>query len=741
MNRKQIMYVIVLTFSICFLLLFLSNFGGDRVKAFFDDYNILYRIKNGVLWGGAVSFLIVLIISKVMLAININKILDEEMSLLGSEEILRILINSTPDLIFFKDEDGRYLEVNNSTMELFNLDRKVRKGLSRKQFDDVNPVYGELSKRSDEYDNKAWEKGGVFRTTDTLTMPDGAAKVYDIIKVPVFYKDGRRKGIVTLARDITYFKEAEEKLGRKERILRATLNATDDGIMVVDNNRQVLEANELYFNMWNIPWDVYSLNNETANLKFIKKQLVDPDTFEAWVNFTYELPVTEHYKALLVDGRVYDVFSTPLMDRGNMIGRVWSFRDITARIKAESELQMSEERYRTLVELSPDAIFVSMNGKNVFTNMAGVKIMGAESREEVYKRDILDYINIDIKALTEQHIDGIIDSDEVFSMIEQKIIRLDGKSIDIEAVCSMVPYKGENAVMSVVRDISERKRNEELRNKIDENMKLVRETLEYDKIKTQFFANISHEIKTPLNIIIGTLQLFELIMNGQNIEESYDKLMKYTSIMRQNCLRLLRMLSNLIYITEIDSGFVEMHIGNHDLVQIVRDITSAAARFIEGKGIKLETNIELEWLETACDPEKIKRVLLNLLSNAVKFTEEGDEISISLYKNGEYAYISVKDTGIGIPDEMKEVIFQRFRQVDKSFTRKCEGSGIGLSLVKSLVEMHGGMIAVVSDYGKGSEFIVKLPIWLTENDELALTAEESTNSCMDMVSIEFSDIY
>ncbi|HYE84306.1 MAG TPA: PAS domain S-box protein [Clostridia bacterium] len=741
MNRKLLFLIVASAFAICFLPLFLSVCGGSQVKAFFDNPTLLYQIKKCMIWAVVIAFSLILVIARIILAVDVNKIIDEEISLLGCEEILRILVNSTPDLVFLKDAEGRYLEINDSTMELFHLDKKSFNGMKKNHLDKLSPLYKELSEKCNALDNKAWETGTIYRTTDIICMPDGTEKTYDIIKTPVFHKNGRRKGIVTLARDITTYREAEEKLEKKERILRATLNATDDGILVVDNNRQVMEANDLYFNMWNIPWDVYSLNNETANLKFVKKQLVDPDTFEAWVNFTYELPVTEHYKAQLLDGRIYDVFSTPLMDKGYMIGRVWSFRDITARIKAESELLMSEERYRTLVELSPDAIFVSMNGRNVFTNMAGVKIMGACSRDEIYKRDILDFIDIDIKALTEQHIDGIINSEEVLSMTEQKIMRLDGKSIDIEAVCSMVPYRGENAVMSVVRDISERKRNEELRHKIDENMKLVRETLEYDKIKTQFFANISHEVKTPLNIIIGTLQLFELIMNDQNIEESFDKLMKYTSIMRQNCFRLLRMLSNLIYITEIDSGFVEMHVHNYDLVQIVKDITAASRRFIESKGVKLEVSIDPASLEIACDSEKMKRVLLNLLSNAVKFTEEGDMISISLYNIKDYAYISVKDTGIGIPDEMKEIIFQRFRQVDKSFTRKCEGSGIGLSLVKSLVEMHGGSITVKSEYGKGSEFIVKLPLWLMENDEIALTSEETANSYMDMVSIEFSDIY
>jgi signal transduction histidine kinase len=300
---------------------------------------------------------------------------------------------------------------------------------------------------------------------------------------------------------------------------------------------------------------------------------------------------------------------------------------------------------------------------------------------------------------------------------------------------------GENAVICVARDISERKNNEELKRRIDENIQLVNETLEYDKIRTEYFANISHEIKTPLNVILGTLQLFEFIINDQTANEGSDRLKKYTSIMKQNCFRLLRMFENLIYITEIDSGFIDMNYQNHELVKIVEQLLSVSGGFVERKGAHLKVDMYSSGIKLACDADKIRRILLNLLSNAVKFTEKGDEICVSLHKDKDSAYISVKDTGIGIQENMKGIIFERFRQVDKSFTRRCEGSGIGLYLAKSLAEMHGGSIEVRSEYGKGSEFIVKLPLYLIDEDEIAATAEETKNTYMDMVSIEFSDVY
>jgi PAS domain S-box-containing protein len=741
MKKRQVVFRILFIFAITGFLSCLIVYGSSDVRAFFDGSNDFYQIRKSVVWGVIISFFLILVLAQTIVLITVNRRKNAEVSLMGSEEVLTTLINGTPDLIFFKDAEGRYLEINDSMLEIFGFSTKNYKGKQKQELDESSLLYKSVSGSCLISDEKAWGKGSIFRTTEILDMLDGAKRIYDVIKAPIFYKDGRRKGIVTMARDITTYKKAEEKLEKKEKILRATLNATDNGILVVDNKRHVLEANDLFYNMWNIPFDVYSLNSATANQKLIMKQLVDPETFETWVNFVYEVPVTDHYTAELLDKSVYDIFSTPLMDKEHMIGRVWSCRDITARVNAERELHKSEERYRTLVELSPDAIFVSVEGKVVFTNMAGVKILNANKRENIYSRNIQDIMLYDTKVLTEKHFNGIINGEEKKSMFEHRLVRFDGICIDTESVCSVVPYRGEKAVMYVVRDISERKRNEELKRKIDENIKLVSETLEYDKLKTEFFANISHEVKTPLNIIIGSLQLLEYTLGGQNKQDNSDKLAKYAAIMRQNCFRLLRLLNNLIYFTEIDSGFVDMHVQNYDLVQIIKNLISSASKFIEDKGVQIELIMDSDNLEIACDAEKIERVLLNLLSNAVKFTEKGDKISVSLYSRNNFAYISVKDTGIGIPDEMKEVIFQRFRQVDKSFTRKREGSGIGLSLAKSLVEMHNGSIKVKSKCGKGSEFIVKLPLVLLDDNEIAATVEDTASICIDRIKIEFSDIY
>ncbi|MCD3297174.1 sensor histidine kinase, partial [Clostridium botulinum] len=209
--------------------------------------------------------------------------------------------------------------------------------------------------------------------------------------------------------------------------------------------------------------------------------------------------------------------------------------------------------------------------------------------------------------------------------------------------------------------------------------------------------------------------------------------------------RLLRLIDNLIDITRIDSGFFSLNLQNHNIVTIIEDITLSVVEYIKNKDIKLIFDTDIEEKLTLCDEDKIERIILNLLSNAVKFTPKGGRIKVNIHDDGDSLRITVRDNGIGIPKDKIHIIFDRFRQVDTSFTRISEGSGIGLSLVKALVEMHNGTISVESEYGEGSEFIIYFPInkqitskLINQNNNLDNSLKEHK---LKKVEIEFSDIY
>ena len=266
--------------------------------------------------------------------------------------------------------------------------------------------------------------------------------------------------------------------------------------------------------------------------------------------------------------------------------------------------------------------------------------------------------------------------------------------------------------------------------------------IELEKVRTAFFANISHELRTPLNVIFSAEQMLECTLNSAQLQAKNKEIDQYMKIMKQNCYRLIRLIANLIDMSKIDAGYLQLNLKSCNIIKIVEDITLSAADCIEEKGINLTFDTDTEEKVMFCDPDKVERIVLNLLSNAVKFTPEGGNVYVSICSGSNKIIISVKDNGIGIPPEMSDLIFKRFVQVDKTYTRDREGSGIGLSLVKSLVEMHGGSISVKSKLGEGSEFIIEIP-------DIQSGYESSCSECgfvnvkqdIEKVSIEFSDIY
>lgn len=268
------------------------------------------------------------------------------------------------------------------------------------------------------------------------------------------------------------------------------------------------------------------------------------------------------------------------------------------------------------------------------------------------------------------------------------------------------------------------------------------EIKEIEKAKTQFFANLSHEIKTPINIIYSCFQLLD-INKGKGETELWNSYNKYYGTIKQNCYRLLRLVNNLVDITKIDSGFMKLNFINYEIVSLVEDITLSIVPYVESKNITVLFDTYVEELVIKCDPESLERVILNLLSNAVKFSNENGNITVLLDANKDFVIIKVKDDGIGIAPEVSDYVFERFAQEDKSFNRKKEGSGIGLSLVKSLVELHGGVVYLEKSVEQGCEFVIKLPNKIldeSKNEEIK-SIDIDNKPLIQKVNIEFSDIY
>jgi len=229
------------------------------------------------------------------------------------------------------------------------------------------------------------------------------------------------------------------------------------------------------------------------------------------------------------------------------------------------------------------------------------------------------------------------------------------------------------------------------------------------KLQGEFLANVSHELKTPLNVIFAAVQLFSMYCSNGSLDERKDSIIKYIQSIKQNSYRLSKLINNIVDSSKIEAGFFQLNLSNNNIVEVVEEIVMSVTDFTDSKGLNIIFDTDIEEKIIACDPEKIERIVLNLISNAIKFSENGGEIFVDIKDENEFVEISVKDNGIGIERQHLNMIFDRFKQVDKSLSRNSEGTGIGLSLVKSIVELHGGSIHVESEAGRGSKFTVILP--------------------------------
>lgn len=229
--------------------------------------------------------------------------------------------------------------------------------------------------------------------------------------------------------------------------------------------------------------------------------------------------------------------------------------------------------------------------------------------------------------------------------------------------------------------------------------------VELDEAKSRFFANISHELRTPLTLMIAPL---ETLLNHHRARLSADAV-ALLQTMHGNSLRLLRLINDLLNIVRLESGKLEVRREPVVVDEFVKGLGSAARQMAEDKGIQLSIEVDSALGSVALDRDKTEKILLNLIFNALKFTLKGGTVTVQCRKSSERVVFAVKDTGVGIPKHKLPQVFTRFFQADDSSSRKYQGVGIGLSLVKEFTELQGGTVAVDSVEGQGSTFTVELP--------------------------------
>lgn len=400
--------------------------------------------------------------------------------------------------------------------------------------------------------------------------------------------------------------------------------------------------------------------------------------------------------------------------------------NVLQRINYEKALIQSNERNKLLLDATNDAfLMLDKAGDILNINMSFAKRYG-RTPQEMIGTNWMEYMPEEkYGSLYKQRMRHFIN---VFKTGEPEIFEdsRDGMTF----YNRFYPVFINGAIISVAlfsTDITDRiKAIDEARTAAEYQARL--------KVQTEFFTNLSHEFKTPLSIILVQLELMKLYRSDE------EKMDRYLQAATQNAYRITRLVRNLIDITKLDEGYLPAELRLMDIVPILRNITESVNDFALMKSIDLKFKTRLLGYYMAVDKDKIERIMLNLLSNAVKHTEKGGTITVTVKGKENSIIIIVSDTGEGIPKEKQGVIFERFAHADTSLTRRNEGSGLGLYLTKSLVELLKGEIRAESVPGKGSTFIVELPMQEIE-DSQSKTIQIEGYDFQKRVEMEFSDIY
>ena len=419
-----------------------------------------------------------------------------------------------------------------------------------------------------------------------------------------------------------------------------------------------------------------------------------------------------------LNNTVYILNRYSIYSNGEVIGIIGIFESVIGKLEKIYDGGIMTKIVNDSLE---HIIFKDMNGVYLDCNDSFLKDL------KLKREDVIGKSSSNIYGLSEIEA-SIQKSDlEVIKEKKRKIyneeITIDGQVREFEVIKEpfLDSYKNLVGIIVTGRDVTHRR--------------------EIEKMQQEFFANISHELRTPLNLIFGSLQLIKSV--EKEVLEKRNSLNKYIDIIDQNSKRLLKLVDNLIDSTRMKCGYYKYNPKNYDIVSFVENISMSVADFAKQNNIDLIFDTDVEEKIMAFDLEKLERIMLNLLSNSIKYNKAQGQIEVLLNDCNDTFVIRVKDTGVGIPSDKLMYIFERFRQVENRFNKSTEGSGIGLSLVKDLIEIQGGTIEVKSELGVGSEFIIKLPVKILSDDS-NIDKVYFNNDYHDLVkrmNIEFSDIY
>ena len=509
--------------------------------------------------------------------------------------------------------------------------------------------------------------------------------------------------IVCILKDITQTTLIQNKLEESENMYKNLMDVLNEGVIIHDNKNikyindkglEILDINiskkEIFIE------DIKNIVSKKFREKFLSNiQLVISRKEEKVIN-----------KIELINGRIVELVTTNIkLNAEDLLISI--VIDITELENTIMNIEQSEKTYKLLLQTLPEGIVIvnPTTKKHIYRNEASIRML---------KTIGLEKLNESIKTYLKE---------ENYGNFRRFTI---DKLNNVDISLAIVKREEEGSLIVVFRMLDCEFKSIQLEKELNR-------IKEKNKFKTEFLSNVAYDIKKPINKIFETNN--NLIENkGKYNSENINN---HTRLVKQNCYRLIRLLNNIEYVSRIDNGTCTLELRKCDIVKLLENIVKISKTYTDKKGIDISFKSEVNKKILSLDIDKVEKIILNILSNAIKFTDTGGRIDINLYMENEQVCISIKDTGIGIPKDKTEVIFENFEQLDTTLSRGCEGTGMGLSVVKKLANLNNIKINVGSELNKGSEFIITLP-----NNIVSKNIKLQDKFAQDeKIDIEFSDIY
>ncbi len=546
-----------------------------------------------------------------------------------------------------------------------------------------------------------------------LLARDGGERTIDDSAAAIRDEQGNAVGVVLIFRDITERREAERRVERATDYAESIVKTVRDPMLVLNAALTVRSANRSFYKVFRTDPAategrfIYDLGDGQWNipaLKVLLEEIIPSDS--AFDDFEVEHEFEQiGRKTMLLNARRF-----PPEGRYELI--LLSIEDVSESKSMVHNLRASEVRYRRLFEAAHDGILIldPATGKITDANPFMVQLLGY-SQEELVGKELWEF-----GLLRDEH-----ESRDAFGTLRQSgSIRYEhmplrsksGAQREVEFVSNVYEEAGTQVIQCNIRDITERRRLALERERLLEAAERARdqakaheaELADADHRKNEFLAMLAHELRNPLAVINGAVDLAR--RPGMDAQREWTD-----EIVKRQVKHLTRLIEDLLDVSRISEGKIQLRKETVDLHDAVARAVEAVAALVAEKHLDLGTSLPTEHVQFRADPTRLHQILFNLLNNAGKYTERGGRIWVSVRRDGEELCIAVRDTGVGLEPRMLNRIFDLFTQVDDSLDRSHGGLGIGLTLVRRLAELHGGSVAAASEgLGKGSEFTVRLPV-------------------------------